>query len=64
MNKKLQDSPNKNGSQEEPNQENIGDFMYYSSPNFWILIICFSAVLEEHRKQCEMEGKYVGNAFL
>ena len=20
----------------------------------------FSAVLEEHRKQCEMEGKYVG----
>jgi hypothetical protein len=24
------------------------------------VFIPYSAVLEEHRKQCEMEGKYVG----
>ena len=41
------DSPNRdNGNQEgeEPNQENISDFI---------------AVLEEHQRQCEQEGKYV-----
>ena len=29
------------------------------SPNFSLNFETFSAVLEEHRKQCEMEGKYV-----
>ncbi|CDW71390.1 UNKNOWN [Stylonychia lemnae] len=46
MNKKGQESAGKEKSQDqqEPNQENIADFI---------------AVLEEHRKQCEQEGKYV-----
>ena len=51
---KNKDSPSKSDGQD--GEENIQNLMYYNlHSNFKN-----SEVLEEHRKQCEAEGKYVG----